>query len=61
MKPVYSHICAMDQNNTIGRNNRLPWNISEDLKFFKEKTFKKIVLMGRKTFESLPVVLSHTD
>ena len=54
MKPVYSHICAMDQNHTIGKNNQLPWDISADLKFFKEKTLKKIVLMGRKTFESLP-------
>ena len=59
MKFVYSHICAIAQNHTIGINNQLPWNISADMKFFKEKTWKKIVVMGRKTFESLPKPLAH--
>ena len=43
----------MSDNRVIGRNNKLPWNIPEDLKFFKQKTLNKVVIMGRKTFESL--------
>ena len=46
-------ICAIAKNNVIGNENRLPWNISEDLKRFKELTSKNIVVMGRKTYESI--------
>lgn len=53
MPLIYSHICAMSDNRVIGRNNKLPWHIPEDLQFFKEKTLNKVVIMGRKTFESL--------
>ena len=53
MQIVYSHICAAAKNNIIGLHGKLPWNIPEDLKFFKEKTFGKVLIMGRKTFESL--------
>lgn len=48
-----SIIAAMDNNNGIGKNNTLPWLIPEDLRYFKEKTKGKIVVMGRKTFESI--------
>lgn len=48
-----SLIAAMSKNRVIGRDNQLPWRISEDLKFFKEITLGKAVLMGRKTFESI--------
>ena len=50
-------ILAMDKNNLIGSNNDLPWRLSADLKYFKEKTLDKTILMGRKTCESLPFVL----
>ena len=53
MKLFYSHICALAENRTIGFQNKLPWHIPEDLKFFKQKTLNKIIIMGRKTFESL--------
>ena len=53
MNLIYSHICAAAKNNSIGLKGKLPWNISEDLKFFKEKTQGKALIMGRKTFESL--------
>ena len=53
MKLIYSHICAAAENNTIGLQGKLPWNIPEDLQFFKEKTLEKALIMGRKTFESL--------
>ena len=55
----YSHICAVAENNTIGLKGDLPWNIPEDLKFFKEKTKGKVLIMGRKTFESLGKPLPH--
>ena len=53
MKPTYSHICAISQNNTLGLKGDLPWHIPEDLKFFKEKTSGKALIMGRKTFKSM--------
>ena len=53
MSLIYSHICAAARNNSIGLKGKLPWNIPEDLRFFKEKTLNKILIMGRKTFESL--------
>ena len=46
-------ICAISKNNVIGNKNQLPWNISEDLKRFKELTSENIIVMGRKTFESI--------
>lgn len=47
-------IAALAENNCIGKNGTLPWHIPEDLAHFKELTNGKIVLMGRKTWESLP-------
>lgn len=49
----FSLICAVAKNNCIGINNKLPWNIPEDLKHFKDLTMGKTVLMGQKTFESI--------
>jgi len=48
-----SLICAMDENMVIGNNNRLPWHLPEDLKYFKRTTMGKCIIMGRKTFESI--------
>lgn len=50
-----SFIVATDQNNGIGIDNKLPWHLSEDLKRFKRLTTGQVVLMGRKTFDSLPI------
>ena len=50
---IISFIDAVSDNNALGRNNSLPWNLPEDLKFFKRTTMGKPVMMGRKTFESL--------
>lgn len=47
-------IAGIAKNNCIGKNGTLPWHIPEDLKHFKKLTTGKIVLMGRKTWESLP-------
>lgn len=47
-------IASISKNNCIGRDNDLPWHIPEDLKFFKTKTTNTVVVMGRKTWESIP-------
>jgi dihydrofolate reductase len=46
-------IVAMDRNRVIGVDNKLPWHLPADLKYFKEKTLGSPVVMGRKTFESI--------
>ena len=51
---MVSLIVAKSKNNVIGNKGKLPWNISEDLKRFKELTTDNVVIMGRKTYESLP-------
>ena len=48
-------IWAQDQNGGIGKDGKLPWHISNDLKNFKKLTLGSTVLMGRNTWESLPV------
>ena len=50
-------IVAVAANGVIGRDNKLPWHIPEDLKWFKENTMGKPIIMGRKTFESLGRIL----
>lgn len=50
---ILSAIAAMAKNRVIGANNGLPWRIPEDFKFFKDKTTGHMMIMGRKTFESL--------
>ncbi|OGH68411.1 MAG: hypothetical protein A3I29_03205 [Candidatus Magasanikbacteria bacterium RIFCSPLOWO2_02_FULL_44_11] len=47
-------IAAVADNGCIGKKNQLPWYLPEDLKRFKQLTTGKAVLMGRKTWESLP-------
>lgn len=46
-------IWAMADNRVIGRNNKLPWHLPNDLKYFKQLTTGKPVIMGRKTYESI--------
>ncbi len=49
-----SIIVALSENNAIGVNNDLPWHLSDDLKHFKQLTKGHTVIMGRKTWNSLP-------
>ncbi len=49
-----SLIAAISENSCIGKNGELPWRIPEDLQHFKELTLNHPVVMGRKTWESLP-------
>lgn len=53
------HIVARGFNGEIGANNKLLWSIPEDMKHFKESTIGHVVLMGRKTVESLPKPLTR--
>jgi len=48
-----SMIVAVAENGVIGRNNALPWYLPNDLKYFKQTTMGKPVIMGRKTYESI--------
>lgn len=47
------HVVAVSQNHVIGKDNKLPWHFSADLKRFKALTMGHTVIMGRKTFESI--------
>jgi len=68
MNTIFSAIVATDKNRLIGKNNALPWHLPADLIHFKKITTGNTIIMGRKTFESLPngalpnrrnIVLSH--
>jgi dihydrofolate reductase len=50
---LLSLIVAMDQDRVIGRDNQLPWHMPADLRFFKNITLGKPIIMGRKTHESI--------
>tara|TARA_X000000950_G_C13920678_1_gene663195 strand:- start:10684 stop:11229 length:546 start_codon:yes stop_codon:yes gene_type:complete len=52
--PIRSLIVARAQNGIIGRDGDMPWRLSSDLKRFKALTTGKPIIMGRKTWESLP-------
>ncbi len=43
----------MSLNRVIGAGNRIPWHLAEDFKWFKQKTTGQVIVMGRKTFESI--------
>ncbi|MBI3312694.1 MAG: dihydrofolate reductase [Candidatus Omnitrophica bacterium] len=47
------HVVAMAKNRVIGKDNKLPWHFSSDMKHFKQLTTGSTVIMGRKTFESI--------
>jgi dihydrofolate reductase len=67
VKP-FKAIAAMSLNRVIGAGNKIPWHLPEDFKWFKRITTGNVVIMGRKTFESigkplpnrLTVILSRT-
>ena len=52
-----SLIAAIGKNKELGKNNELIWHIKEDLKFFKNQTINKNIVMGINTFNSLPKLL----
>jgi dihydrofolate reductase len=58
LKPLKA-IAAMSLNRVIGRGNQIPWHLPEDFKWFKKTTTGHIIVMGRKTFESIGRPLPH--
>jgi dihydrofolate reductase len=64
----FKAIAAMSLNRVIGVGNRIPWHLPEDFKWFKQMTTGHVIVMGRKTFESIgkplpnrtTVVLTHS-
>lgn len=50
-------IAAVGKNNELGKNNDLVWRLKGDMKFFRDTTMGHSIVMGRKTFESLPKIL----
>lgn len=49
----FKAIAAMSLNRVIGDGNRIPWHLPEDFKWFKQTTLGHVLVMGRKTFESI--------
>lgn len=58
---MLSIIVAIGVRNEIGQQGAMPWHLPEDLKHFKRLTLNKTILMGRRTFESLPGVLPKRE
>ncbi len=54
---ITSLMVARDRNSAIGKDNKLPWHLTDDLKLFKRNTLNHSILMGRKTYESIGNVL----
>ena len=54
MTVTVAAIAAMSKNFAIGKDNKLLWHIPDDFRHFKETTMGKPVIMGRKTYDSLP-------
>lgn len=50
---MLTQIVAIDKNGAIGRGNEIPWKIKDDMKWFMANTMGKLLLMGRKTYESI--------
>lgn len=57
--PIISHIVCMDKFGIIGIDNKMPWHIPEELKYFKEITKDSIVVMGKNTYTSIGTPLSN--
>lgn len=55
MANSYDVIMSVDENNGIGYDNSIPWRFPSDMARFREKTKNKIIIMGRKTWDSLPI------
>lgn len=52
-KPKITIVAAMANNRVIGRNNTMPWHLPEDLQHFKQTTLNNVIILGRKTVDSM--------
>lgn len=57
----FKAIAAMSLNRVIGNGNQIPWHLPEDFKWFKATTTGHVIVMGRKTFESIGKPLPHRE
>ncbi|MEY2411363.1 MAG: dihydrofolate reductase [Verrucomicrobiota bacterium] len=57
----FKAIAAMSENRVIGCNNQIPWHLPDDFKWFKKVTTGNVVVMGRKTFESIGKPLPNRE
>lgn len=58
---AFQAIAAMSLNRVIGAGNKIPWHLPEDFKWFKQKTTGHVIVMGRKTFESIGKPLPNRE
>ena len=56
-EPIVALVVAMGDNRAIGKGGGLPWRQSSDMRYFRKVTMGKPIVMGRRTFDSLPRVL----
>jgi dihydrofolate reductase len=61
MSKQFKAIVAMSLNRAIGKDNKLPWHLPEDLKWFKKLTTGNVIIMGRKTWESIGKPLPNRE
>ena len=57
----FKAIAAMSENRVIGNGNKIPWHLPEDFKWFKKMTTGNVIVMGRKTFESIGKPLPNRE
>nr|AIA17930.1 Dihydrofolate reductase [uncultured bacterium] len=57
----FKAIAAMSLNRVIGNGNKIPWHLPEDFKWFKQMTTGHVIVMGRKTFESIGKPLPNRE
>lgn len=57
----FQAIAAMSGNRVIGAGNKIPWHLPEDFKWFKKMTTGNVIVMGRKTFESIGKPLPNRE
>ena len=61
MSKHFKALAAMSLNRVIGAGNKIPWHLPEDFRWFKEMTTGQVIVMGRKTFESIGRALPNRE
>ena len=61
MSKHFKALAAMSLNRVIGAGNKIPWHLPEDFRWFKEMTTGQVIVMGRKTFESIGRTLPNRE
>ena len=61
MPKRFKAIVAMSLNRAIGKDNKLPWHLPEDLRWFKKLTTGNVIIMGRRTWESIGKPLPNRE